>query len=79
MSINHDPLQSKKDSLILYELDGDKMKRVFAENKIRIRHKISGDIILITASADDIQQFINRFFSGDYFFKDLWKFRRLKR
>ena len=62
----------------LYTFSYDRLKELFEQNRIRIRHQAFEDYIVITASTDELQKFISKYADDEKAFDDPGKFRKIK-
>ena len=58
------------DRVILQMFNYDRMKTLFEQNRIRIKHEMMEDFIVITASTDDLQRFIKKYADDPEAFDD---------
>jgi hypothetical protein len=72
-------IEWKTDEIILYMFEPDRMKKLFEQNRIRIKHEIiNDDYIVITASTQDLQQFIKKYADDSAAFDEPGFFRKVK-
>jgi hypothetical protein len=72
-------IEWKTDEIVLYMFEADRMKKLFAQNRIRIKHEIiNDDYIVITASTQDLQQFIKKYADDSAAFDEPGYFRKIK-
>lgn len=64
--------------ITLYTFSYDRLKELFEQNRIRIRHQTFEDYIVITASTDELQKFISKYADDEKAFDDPGKFRKIK-
>jgi len=64
--------------LILYIFEYDHMKKLFEQNRIRIKHEMLDDFIVITASTQDLQRFISKYADDKEVFDDPGEFKKIK-
>lgn len=64
--------------MILYLFDYDQMTKLFEQNRIRIKHEMVGDFIVITASTRDLQRFIRKYADDPEAFDDPDYFKKIK-
>jgi len=73
-------LDYQPDELILTEFDGERLIKLFQQNRIRLNHELPGeedDYVVITASTDDLQKFIIRYANDAEAFNEPSKYTRL--
>ena len=67
------------DEMTLFMFEPDRMKKLFEQNRIRIKHEIiNEDYIVITASTQDLQQFIRKYADDAGAFDEPEIFRKIK-
>lgn len=66
------------DHVTLYLFDYDRMKKLFEQNRIRIKHEMLEDFIVITASTEELQRFIRKYADDDEAFDDPGVFIKMK-
>ncbi len=71
-------IKYEEDKLIFYMFDGDRMKDLFEQNRIRIKHEMMEDWIVITASTPDLQKFIRKYSNDEKAFDDPGIFERIR-
>jgi hypothetical protein len=54
-------IEWKDQQLVMYIFELDHMKNLFEQNRIRIKHEMFEDYIVITASTDELKQFISKY------------------
>jgi len=54
-------LEVGRDRTIVSIFDEDKLMNLFRQNRIRLRHELMDDYVLITASTEDLQKFIMKY------------------
>ncbi len=64
--------------LILYIFEYDHMKKLFEQNRIRIKHEMLDDFIVITASTQDLQKFISKYADDKEAFDEPGEFQKIK-
>ena len=72
-------LEMNKDTLTVYSFDGKRMIDLFKQNRIRLKHELLDDIVLITANTEDIQKFIQKYSSNKEAFTDPMIFIKIKK
>ncbi len=71
-------IEWENDRMALYLFDYDRMKKLFEQNRIRIKHEMLDDFIVITASTEELQRFIRKYADDDEAFEDPEKFIKTK-
>jgi hypothetical protein len=65
--------------LVLYIFEYDRMKKLFEQNRIRIKHElIDDDYIVITASTEDLQRFIKKYADDKEAFDEPGEFKKIR-
>ena len=64
--------------LVLYMFSYDRLKELFEQNRIRIRHQQFDDYIVITASTDELQKFIRKYADDEKAFEDPEKYVKIR-
>jgi len=54
-------IEWENDSMKLYTLSYDRLSELFEQNRIRIRHQMFEDYIVITATTEELQKFIEKY------------------
>jgi hypothetical protein len=72
-----------EDNILLYLFNYDRLKMLFEQNRIRIKHELieSGkvtDYIVITASTEDLKRFIRKYADDKEAFDDPGEFKKIK-
>jgi len=67
-----------KNDLDLYIFSYDRLQELFEQNRIRIRHETFDDYIVITASTDELQKFIEKYADDEKAFDDSGKFVKIR-
>jgi hypothetical protein len=62
----------------LYFFSYDRLEELFKQNRIRIRHQMFEDYIVITASTDELQKFIRKYADDEKAFDDASTFIKIK-
>lgn len=62
----------------LYLFNFDRLKELFEQNRIRIKHQMFDDYIVITASTEELQKFIEKYADDPKAFDDPGIFRKIK-
>ena len=57
--------------------DGEKMIKLFEQNRIRLKHELFEDYVLITAGTEDLQKFIQKYSSNSESFTDPMIFEKV--
>jgi len=68
----------EKDDLELYIFSYDRLQELFEQNRIRIRHQMFDDYIVITASTDELQKFVQKYADDEKAFDDPGKFVKIR-
>jgi hypothetical protein len=66
------------EKMVLYMFSYDRLKELFEQNRIRIRHQMFDDYIVITASTDELQKFIQKYSDDENVFDDPGKFVKIR-
>jgi hypothetical protein len=64
--------------ILLYIFESDRMKRLFEQNRIRIKHEIVDDYIVIAASTQDLKRFIEKYADDKKAFDEPGEFTKIK-
>ena len=64
--------------LVLYIFELDHMKKLFEQNRIRIKHEMFEDYIVITASTDELKRFISKYADDKEAFDEPSEFKKIK-
>lgn len=68
-----------ENEMTLFMFEPDRMKKLFEQNRIRIKHEIiNDDYIIITASTQDLQQFIKKYADDSAAFDEPEIFRKIE-
>jgi hypothetical protein len=60
-----------KDGKLTFKwFDGDWLKKLIRDNKLRIRHEDNGEFILLTAKSYELQKFVTKYLNSEDAFKD---------
>jgi hypothetical protein len=57
-------LEINRDTMSVNSFDGKKMIELFKQNRIRLKHEMLDDCVMITASTEDLQKFIRKYSSN---------------
>jgi hypothetical protein len=68
----------ENEELVLYMFSYDRLKELFEQNRIRIRHQPFDDYIVITASTDELQKFIRKYADDEKAFEDPEKYVKIR-
>jgi hypothetical protein len=60
----------KGDSLTFKWFDGDWLKKLIRDSKVRINHEDNGEFILLTAKSYELQKFVRKYLNSEDAFKD---------
>jgi hypothetical protein len=71
-------IEWKNDEMELYFFSYDRLEELFEQNRIRIRHQMFDDYIVITASTDELQKFIKKYADDEKAFDDSSTFIKIK-
>ena len=66
------------DTMTAYSFDGKKMIELFKQNRIRLKHEMLDDYVLITARTEDLQKFIQKYSSNKEAFTEPMIFIKVK-
>jgi len=66
------------DSMVLYIFSYDRLKELFEQNRIRIRHQMFEDYIVITASTEELQKFIQKYADDENVYDDPGKYVKIR-
>lgn len=64
--------------LVLYIFELDHMRKLFEQNRIRIKHEMFEDYIVITASTDELKRFISKYADDKEAFDEPSEFKKIK-
>lgn len=64
--------------IVLYIFEPDRMKKLFEQNRIRIKHEIIDDYIVITASTQDLKRFFEKYADDKEAFDEPGEFKKIK-
>jgi len=64
--------------LQLYLFNFDRLQELFEQNRIRIKHQMFDDYIVITASTEELQKFIEKYADDPKAFEDPAIFRKIE-
>jgi hypothetical protein len=64
--------------MTLYMFDYERLKNLFEQNRIRIKHEMVDDYIVITASTPDLQRFIQKYADDKDAFDDPGHFKKIE-
>lgn len=59
-----------EDQLIIENFDTDWLEKLFKERKIRIKHEMVNDEVLLTASPEDLQKFVRKYANHEKAFEE---------
>ena len=71
-------IEYEKEDLKLYIFSYDRLNELFKQNRIRIKHQMFDDYIVITASTNELQKFIEKYADDEKAFDDPGKFIKIK-
>jgi len=71
-------IEWQNDELQLYIFSYDRLEELFEQNRIRIRHQMFDDYIVITASTDELQKFLRKYADDEKAFDDSSTFIKIK-
>ena len=63
-------IEWENDKMQLYTLSYDRLNELFEQNRIRIRHQMFEEYIVITASTEELQKFIRKYADDELAFDD---------
>ena len=72
-------LDLKNDSVVVRLFDEEKLIHLFKQNRIRLRHELMDDYVLITASTDDLRKFIDKYSASEDVFENPSTFLKIKK
>lgn len=64
--------------IVFYIFESDRMKKLFEQNRIRIKHEIIDDYIVITASTQDLKRFFEKYADDKEAFDEPGEFKKIK-
>ena len=70
-------LNINRDTMSVHPFDGKKMIDLFKQNRIRLKHEMLEDCVLITASTDDLQKFIKKYSASKESFTEPLIFKKV--
>ena len=70
-------VQFKENEVRIFQVDPDWIETVIEEKKIRIKHEMIDDAILLTASTEELQKFFTKYAVEDRAFIDPIVLKRL--
>ena len=71
-------IEWKGDRMQVYMFDYDRMKELFEQNRIRIKHEMMDDFIIITAATEDLKKFFEKYADDQKSFDDPGEFIKRK-
>lgn len=54
-------IEYENDILKVYNMDGEHLDELFEKNRIRLKHEMFGDYTLLTASTNELQEFMKKY------------------
>lgn len=71
-------IEWENDAMKLYTLSYDRLSELFEQNRIRIRHQMFEDYIVITATTEELQKFIKKYADDEKAFDEPDKLVKIK-